>query len=105
MGREEGGGFRMGNTCMPVADSFRYMAEPIQYCKVFFKKKNKAVSPDTGSGHSGGRPGFNSLNLITGASQPSGAMTQELLTCVAPRFCFKQISCNELGQGKFFTDA
>ena len=29
-----GGGFRMGNTCMPVADSFRYMAEPIQYCKV-----------------------------------------------------------------------
>ena len=34
MGREEGGGFRMGNTCMLVADSFRYMAEPIQYCKV-----------------------------------------------------------------------
>ena len=34
MGREEGGGFRMGNTCVPVADSFRYMAEPIQYCKV-----------------------------------------------------------------------
>ena len=41
MGREEGGGFRMGNTCMPVADSFRYMAEPIQYCKV--KKKKKAT--------------------------------------------------------------
>ena len=34
MGREEGGGFRMGNTCMPVADSLQYMAEPIQYCKV-----------------------------------------------------------------------
>ena len=34
MEREEGGGFRMGNTCMPVADLFRYMAEPIQYCKV-----------------------------------------------------------------------
>ena len=32
--REEGGWFRMGNTCMPVVDSFRYMAEPIQYCKV-----------------------------------------------------------------------
>ena len=31
---EEGGGFRMGNTCMPVVDSFRFMAEPIQYCKV-----------------------------------------------------------------------
>ena len=23
VGREEGGGFRMGNTCIPVADSFR----------------------------------------------------------------------------------
>ena len=22
MGREEGGGFRVGNTCIPVADSF-----------------------------------------------------------------------------------
>jgi len=36
-GREEGGGFRMGNTCIPVADSCCYMAKPIQYCKV----KNK----------------------------------------------------------------
>ena len=34
MGREEGGGFRMGNTCIPVVDSFRYLAKPIQYCKV-----------------------------------------------------------------------
>ena len=34
MGREEGGGFRMGNTCIPVADSFWYMAKPKQYCKV-----------------------------------------------------------------------
>ena len=34
----EGGGFRMGNTCIPVADSFWYMTKPIQYCKV---KKNK----------------------------------------------------------------
>ena len=33
-GREEGGGFRMGNTCIPVVDSFRYMAKSIQYCKV-----------------------------------------------------------------------
>ena len=32
----EGGGFRMGNTCILVVDSFRYMAKPIQYCK--FKK-------------------------------------------------------------------
>jgi len=41
MGREEGGGFRMGNTCIPVADSFWYMAKPIQYCKVKLKKKRK----------------------------------------------------------------
>ena len=41
MGREEGGGFRMGNTWIPVADSFRYLAKPIQYCKVFFLKKKK----------------------------------------------------------------
>ena len=30
----EGGGFRMGNTCIPVVDSFRYLAKLIQYCKV-----------------------------------------------------------------------
>ena len=29
-----GGEFRMGNTCTPVADSFRYLAKPIQYCNV-----------------------------------------------------------------------
>ena len=34
MGREEGGGFRMGNTGIPVADSFRYLGKLIQYCKV-----------------------------------------------------------------------
>jgi len=34
MGREEGGRFRMGNTCKPVADSFRYLAKLIQFCKV-----------------------------------------------------------------------
>ena len=32
MGREVGRGFRMGNTCTPVADLC--MAKPIQYCKV-----------------------------------------------------------------------
>ena len=34
MGREEGGGFKMGNTGIPVADSFRNLAKLIQYCKV-----------------------------------------------------------------------
>ena len=33
-GSGEGGGFRMGNTCIPVVDSFQYLAKPIQYCKV-----------------------------------------------------------------------
>ena len=41
MGREEGGGFRMGNTCIPEADSFLYMAKPIQYCKVKLNKIKK----------------------------------------------------------------
>ena len=29
-----GRGFRMGNTCAPMADSSQCMAKPIQYCKV-----------------------------------------------------------------------
>ena len=38
-GREEGGGFRMGNPCIPMADSFWYLAKLIQFCKVKKKKK------------------------------------------------------------------
>ena len=34
MGRELGGGFRMRNTCTPMADSSQCMAKPIQCCKV-----------------------------------------------------------------------
>ena len=34
MGREEGGGFRIGNTCTHVVDSCCCMAKPIQYRKV-----------------------------------------------------------------------
>ena len=30
----EGGGFRRGNTYIPVVDSFWYLAKPIQLCKV-----------------------------------------------------------------------
>ena len=33
-GEGRGGGFRMGNACIPVADSFRYLAKLTQYCKV-----------------------------------------------------------------------
>jgi len=33
----------MGNTCISMADSFWYMAKPIQYCKVkkIFLKRRK----------------------------------------------------------------
>ena len=48
MGREEGGGFRMGNICIPVADSFQYLAKPIQFVKfknkIKLKKKKKVKS-------------------------------------------------------------
>ena len=33
MGWEVGVGFRIGNSCIPVADSCQCMAKPIQYCK------------------------------------------------------------------------
>ena len=39
VGREEGGGFRMGSVCIPVADSFRCLAKLIQCFR--FKKKIK----------------------------------------------------------------
>ena len=39
MGREEGGGFRMRNTCIPVVDSFQYLAN--RYNIVKFKNKIK----------------------------------------------------------------
>ena len=34
MGREVGGGFRMGDTCILMADSCQCTAKPPQYCKV-----------------------------------------------------------------------
>ena len=34
MGREVGGGFRTGNTCKPMVNSYQCMAKPLQYCKV-----------------------------------------------------------------------
>ena len=39
MGREEGGGFRMGNTCIPVADYVKFKNK-IKF-KIFKKKKKK----------------------------------------------------------------
>ena len=38
MGREEGGGFRMGNTCIPVADYVKFKNK-IKF-KIFKKKKS-----------------------------------------------------------------
>ena len=34
VGREVGGGFRMKNTCTPMADSSQCIAKPIQCCKI-----------------------------------------------------------------------
>ena len=41
MGREVGGGFRMGDTYTPMADSCQCMAKPLQYCKVISLQLNK----------------------------------------------------------------
>ena len=38
MGRQVGGGFRIGNSCTPVVDSCQCMAKPIEYYKI--KKKD-----------------------------------------------------------------
>ena len=35
------GGFRIGNTCTPMADACWCMAKPIKYCKVKKKKRKK----------------------------------------------------------------
>ena len=43
----EGGGFRMGNTCIPVVDSFWYLAKLIQFVKFKNKIKKKKRVPWT----------------------------------------------------------
>ena len=49
MGREEGGGFRMGNTCIPVADSFDIWQNQYNIVKLnktkLKKKKRKENLP------------------------------------------------------------
>ena len=47
MGREMGEGFRMGNTCTPMADSCQCMAKPIQYCKVISLQLKKQKTKNT----------------------------------------------------------
>ena len=37
MGREVEEGFRIGNSCTPMADLCQCMAKPIEYCKVKLK--------------------------------------------------------------------
>ena len=54
VGREAEGGFRMGSTCTPMADSCQCMAKLLQYCKVIslqlkklcikMKRKTKYIS-------------------------------------------------------------
>ena len=53
MGWEVGGGFRIGSSYTPVADSCQCMAKPIQYCKVKLsknkikKRKRKRIGGNT----------------------------------------------------------
>ena len=59
MGREVGGGFRMGNTRTLMADSSQCMAKPIHYCKVKKKKKASACQagdPGSNPGEGNGSP-------------------------------------------------
>ena len=46
----EGGGLRIGNTCIPVADSFLYLAKLKQFVKfknkIKFKKKEKKINKE-----------------------------------------------------------
>ena len=44
MGREVGGGFRMGSTCTPIVDSCQCMAKPRQYCKVISLQLKKQTN-------------------------------------------------------------
>ena len=41
MGREEGGGFRMGNTCIPVADHVDIWQNQYNIVKLKNKRKKK----------------------------------------------------------------
>ena len=43
MGREVGGGFKMGNTGTPMANSHQCMAKPLQYCKVISLQWNTCI--------------------------------------------------------------
>ena len=45
-GREVGAGFRMGDTCTPMADSCQCMAKPLQYCKVISVQLEKRSSEE-----------------------------------------------------------
>ena len=41
--KSQGGGFGMGNMCIPVVDSCWCMAKPLQYCKVINLQLNKFI--------------------------------------------------------------
>ena len=47
MGREDGGGFRMGNTCIPMVESFGYLAKLNQFAKFKNKIKLKQTKKNT----------------------------------------------------------
>ena len=91
--REVGGGFRMGNTCTPMADSCKCMAKPIQYFKVkkklilkeIFKKKYSDI--------------FTWMKTLMGLSQAFVYMqnSERAILTTLPCFC---CFCGEVGLRK-----
>lgn len=66
--------------------------------------KNKAVSPDTGAA-TRRQAWFQLLEPDHRGFQPSGALTQELLTCLAPRSASSRFPAMSWVKESFFTDA
>ena len=109
MGREEGGGFRMGNTCIPVADSFWYMAKPIQYCKVKWNKikkkkvKGKSLSrvwlfatPWTAAYQAPPSVGFSRQKYWSGVPLPSPNIAKTLALALTFIWCSDLWFCLQL---------
>ena len=85
MGREVGEGFRMENTCIPMADSCLCMAKPIQYCGDFCHTSTQISHVCTCVLHPG----------PPSASHPSGSSQ-----CTSPGH---PVSCIKSGLAIYFT--
>ena len=62
--REVGGGIGMGNTCKPMADSFKCMAKSTTIKKIIIKKKEKSHTSFQGDVHELRKACLGCLHLI-----------------------------------------